>query len=547
MENNQIKIEQSAERKEIEPNVNQQNKLINYIKSGDHQIFSRSEVRASFAERQDFLEDINSGKINDINFREALSVIASPIEPKNNYIDSDSVYAKISENGRIKGVIAQFIKRGMNQGDNIGPQDLKELYKIFPDPIVFEHEANYFISKLAEKNTSETVSNYNVAIEQFKNLFYGKKYDYFKQIKILKNEAYILKKFTNQIEAKELDKNGLENNQIEIINEDESQKILEEAEINGSEYQGKFLTKEVLKKEGLSPKYKIQMDDSVVCLSSNAYWLTGGRIGITAYVEKEGKTIVNSFYRSNSQGIWRYMPNYKASESDGSLEKFGKGYSEESVILPIILQKALTEIVKDADILEVKDPYFIISGTVPGVVRRSDDYYMKINKEPKVIINFNIPESEINNDNYKVPPEQLQIPENVSPNFQKLLASWEQETSLYGNILTEVYASKDGKLKYMFCKDQFARAWISGIEDNSEVQSMGLRKSWVAGYDLTTPAFEYKNSNANQTGGYGNESFRTNNYVDMFQNYLSKIPVIQEYLDASLGRLPLQSNDSIAS
>src|SRR3989344_3905887 len=85
----------------------------------------------------------------------------------------------------------------------------------------------------------------------------------------------------------------------------------------------------------------------------------------------------------------------------------------------------------------------------------------------------------------------------------------------------------------MFFKDAAGRAWIGGIEDDSETQSTGLKKSWVEGGDLATPAYEYKTGRTDQTGGYGNDKMRNGSYVDMYDNYLKKIPVIQEYLKAS--------------
>jgi hypothetical protein len=90
----------------------------------------------------------------------------------------------------------------------------------------------------------------------------------------------------------------------------------------------------------------------------------------------------------------------------------------------------------------------------------------------------------------------------------------------------------------MFCRDATGRVWIGSIEDNSEIQSTGLKKSWIEGGDLTTPAFEYKYKETDQTGGYGNDKIRNGPYIDMYENYLKKIPVIQEYLKASAARRP---------
>lgn len=92
----------------------------------------------------------------------------------------------------------------------------------------------------------------------------------------------------------------------------------------------------------------------------------------------------------------------------------------------------------------------------------------------------------------------------------------------------------------MFCRDNYGRAWVGGIEDDSEVQSTGLRKSWIEGGDLATPAFEYPE----QAGGYENTDLAVHPYVDMFENYLKKIPVIRQYLESKEGIHYDQENTS---
>jgi hypothetical protein len=156
----------------------------------------------------------------------------------------------------------------------------------------------------------------------------------------------------------------LENFQIEIIEDKEAEKILEKVEIYGDDFMGKFLTPEILKEEGLVPKYKIRIGDLAVWFSSSGYELGEGRIAVVAYVEKQGRVIARSYYRSNSQGIWRYLPDYMIDEK-GEIIWYGKGYSEESIALPIVIQKALSEITReDMPILKLKgNPEFIFAGT----------------------------------------------------------------------------------------------------------------------------------------------------------------------------------------
>ena len=323
-------------------------------------------------------------------------------------------------------------------------------------------------------------------------------------------------------------RNELENFQIETIEDKEAEKILGKVEIHGDDFMGKFLTPEILKEEGLLPKHKIRIGDSVVWFSSSGYELDEGRVAVVAYVENQGKVTARSYYRSNSQGVWRYLPDYQMSE-DGEMEWYGKGHSEESITLPVVMQKALSEIMHEGmPVLKLKkNPDFIFAGTAQKVGRRSGEYYREVEVAPKRL------EGGFYTERGKTPPEQIRLAEEQSPDFSKLLTSWEQKTSVYGQISVEVFPSKDGALKFMFCKDATGRAWIGGIEDDSETQSTGLKKSWIEGGDLATPAFEYKTGRTDQTGGYGNDKMRNGSYVDMYENYLKKIPVIHEYLKAN--------------
>lgn len=334
----------------------------------------------------------------------------------------------------------------------------------------------------------------------------------------------------------------LENFQIETIEDKEAEKILDKVEIHGDDFMGKFLMPEVLKEEGLLPKHKIRIGDSVVWFSSSGYELDEGRIAVVAYVEKEGKVTAHSYYRSNSQGVWRYLPDYRMSE-DGGIEWYGKGHSEESITLPVVIQKALSEITREGmPVLKLKkNPDFIFAGMAQKVGKRSGEYYREIEVAPKRL------EGSLYAERGKSPPEQIHLSEEQSPDFSKLLTSWEQKTSIYGQVAVEVFPSKDGTLKFMFCKDAVGRVWIGGIEDDSETQSTGLKKSWIEGGDLATPAFEYKIGSVDQTGGYGNDKMRNGSYVDMYENYLKKIPVIQEYLKQSAVQQPEKHPTPISS
>ena len=133
----------------------------------------------------------------------------------------------------------------------------------------------------------------------------------------------------------------------------------------------------------------------------------------------------------------------------------------------------------------------------------------------------------------KIPPEQLVFNNpGEAPNFARAVTSWKQKTNLYGDIDVEVFNSNNGQFAYMICRDSGGRVWIGNVEQiQSPITSQGIRRDWIKGGDLTTPAYEY----LEQTGRYGNVNNSKEGYVDMWENYLKHIPVIKAYENARRG------------
>jgi len=343
---------------------------------------------------------------------------------------------------------------------------------------------------------------------------------------------------------------------LETISDNEGKRILSQVEIQGDAYGGERLTKEILEKEGLFPKHKVRMGESTIWFSSSPYKLGGGRLATVAYVESGDKMLARSYYRSNSQGIWRYMPEYTVDE-DGRIDWFGKGFEEQAVTLPVQVQKALSTISQDqASAINVENPELVFAGTAHQLSEEEDKWlsryagstsegyrlgvalylrriYPNDYRREVAVLPTRLEGNLYSAHDEKNAPGQVSLADpQENPDYSKQIAGWQEHSSLYGDISIEVLASKNDKLKFMFCRDSRGRVWIGGIENSSPIQSTGLRKSWIDGGDLTTPAFEYKTRKVDQTGGYGNDNLRVEPYVDMWENYLSKVPMIQEYLHA---------------
>jgi|GEM_PF-1047210 hypothetical protein len=622
---------------ETMPDKRQQDKIVAVFDSGNFDLISERQINVRDNQREEFLQKVAKGEIDEAKFKELILNIKPPIAYEQDQNNPAELYGSVSGNKQMRGLIAEFARGDFNQRDSLNPQDLVAFLRKYPEPSAFEKDAQGFLDEIEQANSPQKRQEYEESLKEFMHTVYGKRQEYYNQEKLLRTEAdakypelvkerartemrWAIRQETDETKVEQLLKDEfvnifedikkrgypvsadilysrgyqelrnrnsiisiaekrigdlrgvydapafmhleeealnkvlgneahqeksekveelkearqeLENFQIETIEDKDAEKILEKVEIHGDDFMGKFLTPEVLKEEGLLPKHKIRIGDSVVWFSSSGYELGEGRVAVVAYVEKQGKVTARSYYRSNSQGVWRYLPDYTTDES-GEMNWYGKGHSEESITLPVVMQKALSEITReDMPVLKLKrNPDFIFAGTAQKFGKSSGEYYREIETSPRRL------EGGFYAERGKTPPEQIRLSSEQSPDFSKLLTSWEQKTSVYGQVVVEVFPSKDGALKFMFCKDAAGRVWIGGVEDNSEIQSTGLKKSWIEGGDLATPAFEYKTGRTDQTGGYGNDKIRNGPYVDMYENYLKKIPVVQEYLKSSSVRRP---------
>ena len=140
----------------------------------------------------------------------------------------------------------------------------------------------------------------------------------------------------------------------------------------------------------------------------------------------------------------------------------------------------------------------------------SETYFRNIVGEPR-----RIGTRPVYDDDKDLPrPESLDLanPQD-EPDFGTLLASWTEQTSVYGTIVKDIFRSKNGKYYYVFYRDSLGRAGISFIETLTEIVSQGVRREWIDLGDLAVPIMEYNS----QTGGYGNDAIRKGNYRDMYK------------------------------
>lgn len=326
------------------------------------------------------------------------------------------------------------------------------------------------------------------------------------------------------------------------ISLDRARKIMENAIVYGNPKDAfkttAHLPEEILKKDNTHevPKYKLEFGETTVYLPEVIVTPTDTeRAFAYGFVEYKGITYLRVFYRSNSQGEWRLLPAY-----DNQNHWLVKGHSELSLHLSLKLQKELDRIAKINPVIGFH------SADVKKFALQTPDVYNKGYAafgpvaEKELTAHVEKEGLKLDGNFYKTKADPLPKPETVtfnnpghSPDFAKPITSWETSNDLYGNVTVEAFPSKDGKIIYSFYKDKRGRVWIGGAEVlDSELTQSGVKKQWVNLGILATPAYEYDQ----YSGGYGNQNDKKLGYVDMFTNYLSKIPVIEEYLNRPLAK-----------
>lgn len=320
---------------------------------------------------------------------------------------------------------------------------------------------------------------------------------------------------------------------VEKLDFVQAAEILSKTEIHGSHFDGERLTVDDLRAAGLAPVFRLRFSEGVDMSVSPVYQLGDEEyLAAVVYVHDEKATVARSYYMSRSQGVWRYLPQYLP--SSGKIEWFSKWVSEFAITGPSELQQALAGL-ETKKPLVVKKPMKIFAGTARSLFAEAGSIARLVNELPEVLPQVETGYHRSGGKKEYCAPESVgtRIPPEKQPLFSLgPVAEWKTKNALYGEVICELFVSEDKSLRYQFCRDTLGRAWLANIENTSPITSVGVRSSWVDGGDLITPAFEY----SSQSSHYGNAKVTKKKYVDMYDNYLSHIPMIRRYMQSAVKR-----------
>ena len=297
-----------------------------------------------------------------------------------------------------------------------------------------------------------------------------------------------------------------------------AEEILSRAQIHATSYKGEMLTVDDIRRAGLGPKEKISFNGTDVYVS-DSYDIGDGRTARIGYVRdtRTGDVVARSFYRSNSMGLWRFLAGYTTDQHNGEISWYGKAWSEESTTLPSKLQKALCQ--DSSPVKHLAEPDKLFAGLARGH-SITDTWRAQIDRRSRVV----------DGTFYADNPERVLFSDpQDEPDFAHTIESFETQTSHYGVVHVDVFLSANGKYRYMMCNDG-KRAWMAGGEIvGAKVTPLGANENWINLGNMTIPAYEYSSQiDSRYHGARVGE-----HYVDVFDKYLSRIPVIRRYCEAS--------------
>lgn len=526
---------QEQEQNREQANMERQQRKIIAGMMYDVRYLSEPDVNLPRGAEEDFLAKLRSGEISEEAQEAFLRKIAGPVRLKGAAV----VNEQLGGNKHFRRILGYALAGGArfrNYDGMISEKAVTDFEGFFPTPMDFERVRETLLNGIRRGSGEEKYREYVADMDEFQKTVYGKKYEYYKSLVALKEKSrQMAAETTVEVPEEAVGQTGELANETGEYTSAEKERILGQAVVDGDEFvfQGqKFkLTPEILRDMGLSPKYKMMLDEMEIGLSP--CFDVHSRDTVLGYVKTDQGYKVRGHYRSGSQGVWRYIPDYVVGGDDG-LSWYGKGYTEEMMTLPCEMQEKLSQVAEGEKVpVEQKTvPAFLLAGTAKAWPSKDayrqavlnhtlrGDVYQEVDANPAV----DFGKASVN----KKPPEEVVVSEDLSPNYGEELLSWESDTGIYGHLVNRVFGSHDGRLKYTISEDNFGRCFVSSIETNVAPTSCGIRREWVAGGDVETPIYEY----ASQASGYGNVGDTRGRYVGMWENYVSRLKIIQNYLVA---------------
>lgn len=538
----------------------QQNRVILYFANGQKiAAVPDGEAKVTPEQRERVLVDLESGKISWEEIEGFLRNVAMPLDDTKE--SAERVFAQIEQDLRQKQILAVLVGYNATDWQRVSGDDLKNLRSKpakgqpnYRTPVGFAAFREKFLTGIEDKADAEQMQAYERAMDELEQKIYGRRFDYYQQIRLMKfgepkqKSAVAKDKTIGEIVTEKtaggaavIDGLGekIEKVREATMGEDlsvaQAEEILGQAVIMGDPWRQDgndyLLTTENLVNNNLTPVFAVVVSGQRVALSQ-PFQLSDGRGAVLAFVQVGQDYKVRGFYLDQKTGLWHLVPDVIRGPRGEGMSQITEGYGEESTMVPMVLQEKLAELVKTRGFREITtvNPDFLLAGTAVAYDTMQEyrealargqmrsDFYREVDAQPAVL--------GTSSDGTKAMPQLLSVNAKVAPDFQNHVGRFATYSVLAGTVQMDGFRSHDGHVTWLFCSDEYGRSWVGGVEIDSSLTSTGCRANWATAGDLMTPLYEY----STQASGYGDPSDVRKGMVGMWNRYLSKVPVIQEYI-----------------
>lgn len=497
------------------------------------------EPTASARQRGAFLRRLAQGEISAVEEAGFLLLIQDPLNDPE--VGPEKMFEAIQRDPRQTQILA--VAAGLN-ASNWQKVDQAAMMRIlrteqkagdFRTPVGFKKLRQHFLKGIRPKAKEQVYRRYVQSMNELERILYGERLDYYLQFELMRKEALSDAVADGVIEAVPERKRV----KVEPVTTERAGEMLGRAVIDGDPWRGgnleRHLSTHNLAVAKLGPAYEVSFGTEKVYLSQ-LFQVGNGVIGAMAYVPERDGYRVRSFYRESNQALWRYLPDY-IRRGDGGIDRFCFGQAQESVTLPLELQEALVRIEREHGVGALAasngyEPEFFLTGTAHAYEtlqeyqtlwsygRMKGDYYTQVSRDA---INHDFG---LNGMSQKKAPYTLSIDYNRAPDFEQKVVEFELDTVDAGRVTAEGFLSHDGQYNWLFCRDAKGRAWVEYVEVVSPLTSTGLRRDWAVMGDFATKLYEH----SAQAGIYGDRNDTRGARQCMWNNYLSNVPLIREYV-----------------
>lgn len=518
------------------------------------------------AKRRYLLQALRENKISSADEDAYLKTLPMPIS----LVGSRHIFEQISIDLRQKQILAIVTGHNISNWQDVLAKDIDDFLaaprRNQPDyrtPVGFADLRRRFLHEIQQQATPTQLDDYIKSMDDFEQNLYGERFIYYLQIEALRKEAVaqgqsidtitaVAPDSTTPVVAKPQDSLAASNAistspvseapavPLSPVSDERRDQLLSHATIDGDYWhqggQDYRLGIPSLVNAGLEPFFEVSVDNQPVYLS-NLFQLTSEQMAAIAYIPSPTGVKVRSFYRNKNRAIWHYFPDYIRDISGEGIDVFGAGFHEKSTTLPIILQAALNQIERNRDIIDLSttNPDFLFAGTAYAYNTRQEyrdaynrgilrgDFYREVSSTA-----YNADSGAvITQGRRKIAPQLLSVNAETAPNFETLITRYSAYSGFAGQIMGEGFPANDKQTNWLFYSDYRGRCWVANIETISPVTSTGCRREWLLPTDISTPLYE----STHLADGYGDPSdTRNGSYISMWNNYLSKIPLLQQYL-----------------